>query len=163
MIAETLEMLIEKQWSSAREMGEICDKAPSTIYRWIKGQSEPDFGSIQLLLRHLKNRQAQHALLTAFLSDSPWQAIRFDHDLDTNHDGRVNADDALAAAVKTVKLTGESLEVIHTACQQGRVDSEHAVDIISLLDEIAEQAQMARRIVAREVERRKKAKLKLAK
>jgi hypothetical protein len=162
MIAKTLNMLIEKQWSSAREMGEICGKAPSTIYRWIQGQSEPDFVSIKLLLRKLGNRSAQQALLAAFLSDTPWQAVRFDHDLDTNSDGHVNAEDALEAAIKTVKLTGESLDVIHCACKHGKVDASDAVDIIALLDEIAEQSQLARRIVAREVERRKKAKLKLA-
>ena len=51
MLARTLQRLIARNLTSAREIGELTGKAPSTVYRWISGASEPDFNSVRLLLK----------------------------------------------------------------------------------------------------------------
>lgn len=72
MIAQTLQRLINERLTTARELAEISGVAPSTIYRWINGDSQPDFHSIRLMLRHLPSRCAQQKLLEAFTTGTHW-------------------------------------------------------------------------------------------
>ena len=61
MLATTIRTLIDSELTSAREIGDLTGKAPSTVYRWINGRSEPDFNSIRLLVR--RNRQLLYFVL----------------------------------------------------------------------------------------------------
>jgi transcriptional regulator with XRE-family HTH domain len=163
MLRQTLETLIKQNLTSAREMAELAGVSTSTIYRWIGGQSQPDFDSIRLLFRHLPNRQAQQALATAFAGDTGWQFKADDDEaeaeLDVNHDGRLDPYDALDASIDAVRAAAESLHEVRDACRDGTIRKAEAIHLIQLFSQTIHQCTLTQRILLRLSERRHKLKM----
>ena len=101
MLAKTLHRIIDKKFTTAKEVSELAGVSQSTVYRWIAGQSQPDFDSVRLLVRLLPDMRAQKALLTAFTAGTDWHATHMNLELDVNHDGKVDAPSG--TAVSTVE------------------------------------------------------------
>lgn len=162
MLDKTLQRLIEERHTSAREIGELAGVSTSTVYRWIAGESQPDFHSIRLLLRHMPHPLAQEAILTAFAAGTCWQFSRHDMDLDVNADGRVDVEDALDASVAAVKASADSLERVREACHSGQLDAEDTLRLIATLNHAVCQCTLTQRVLVELGEKRQR-KLKLAK
>jgi len=162
MLNETLQRIIDEERTTAREIGELTGKAPSTVYRWISGKSEPDFNSIRLLVRHLPDKTAQQAIISVFVAGTPWQVVHEDVELDVNHDGSVNTEDALDAAIHSTKSSGESLQQIRSACKSGSVTPDAVLTVVAHLDEVISHCHVARRILVQECETKRRRRLKIA-
>lgn len=162
MLAKTLSELIDKKLTTAREIGELAGVSTSTVYRWIARQSQPDFDSIRLLLRHLPSRAGQEALLGVFMAGTPWSATHQQIDLDVNRDGQVDADDALDASIEAVKSAGRSLAQVRAASRTQALDPEQTLDLIAQLNHVVRQCTITQRVLIDMSERRRKRKLKLA-
>lgn len=142
-------------------MAELAGVSTSTIYRWIGGQSQPDFDAIRLLFRHLPNRQAQQALATAFAGDTGWQfkAAEDDTELDVNQNGRLDPYDALDASIDAVRAAAESLHEVRNACRDGVIRKAEAIHLIQLFSQTIHQCTLTQRILLRLSERRHKLKM----
>jgi len=160
MLAKTLQGLIEADLTTARELSEYAGVSNSTVYRWISGESRPDFDAIRMLVRHLPEPRAQEAICTAFLAGTDWQATHQAMDLDVNHDGSIDCDDALDAAIEAVRGAGESLSSLREAHRDGSMTSDDAVALASQLHDVVRQCVLAERVLLNlaEVNRRRKAK-----
>lgn len=158
MLAQTLQAMIDQKWTNAREIGELTGVAPSTVYRWISGESEPDFQAIRLLMRHLKDDRAQQSLVSAFLAGTNWQATGSGSNLDVNRDGKVTGADALEAAIQVVRGAGVALDEVHDAVQDGTITEEEAVATVAKLDQVVRDCNIVRAILAKLTEHRKQAK-----
>ena len=162
MLAKTLSMLIEERLTTAREIGELTGVAPSTVYRWVRGESQPDFDSIRLLVRHLKNPQAVQAILCAFTAGSGWQFSQNNGELDVNRDGRINAADALDTSIDAVHSAARSLEQVRESCRSGAISRETAVQLLALLNQVIRQCTTTQQILVHMTESRRTRALKLA-
>ena len=162
MLAQTLQMMIDKQWTHAREIGELAGVSTSTVYRWINGQSQPDFDSVRLLVRLLPNPQAQKALLSTFAAGTAWTFTSTQLELDVNQDGQVDAEDALDASCQTVKTAGQSLIEVRDACRGKRLTADDTIALIAQLNHVVGQCTITQRILVEMAEARRKRKLKLA-
>ena len=149
MLAATLEQLIEQKLTSVDEIGELTGVASSTVYRWIAGQSQPDFETIRLLVRHIRNSDAQRALLTAFTAGTAWQMRYLHENLDVNHDGRVDANDALDASIRLVRAAGDSLGRIRDACRDTPPTRVHAAEAVKVLEEVIHQCCITQQVLVR--------------
>ncbi len=156
MLAITLQRLVEQNLTTVKEIGELAGVSPSTVYRWIAGQSQPDFNAIRLLIRHLPNPQAQDALISLLTTGTGWRLTRQILDLDVNHDGRVDTDDALDAAIRAVHAAGDSLRAVRDSARDGVVSREEAVALIAQLNEVIGQSELVQEVMLRLVEARKK-------
>jgi len=163
MLSETLKRIIDTQLTSAKEIGELTGVSQSTVYRWIAGQSQPDFDSIRLLVRLLPDARAQKALLTAFTAGSDWHVTHMNLELDVNHDGKVDAHDALDASCISLKSSSETLLTIRDASKGKILTSDETIELISLLNHTVRHCTITQRILVDMAEQRKKRKLKLAK
>jgi hypothetical protein len=163
MLAKTLQRVIAKKLTNAREIGELTGKAPSTVYRWISGDSEPDFNSIRLLLRHLPNPLAQQALLSMFTAGTAWQVFRDQSDLDANHDGHISVEDALDATIHSVKVLGGCLAHMRETSKTAALAPEDVVTTVAHLDEVIQHCHISRRVLVKLCEQQRKRRLKLAK
>lgn len=163
MLSRTLQKMIDAQHTTAGEIGELTGKAPSTVYRWISGKSEPDFNSIRLLLRHLPDTKAQQAIMSAFTAGTAWQAIYAEAELDVNDDGRIDADDALDAAIKSVQSCGRSLRGIRKACMEEKISADTTVTVVADLDEVVHCCHVARQVLVHvcDAQQRRRKRLKL--
>ncbi len=148
MISETLQRLIDQGITSAKEISELTGVAPSTVYRWIAGKSQPDFEAIRMLVRHLPHARGQEAILTAFTAGSAWKSFHVDPKLDVNLDGVVNHDDALAASIESVRSASESLSKLRPLLEAP--DAPRGGDeVIHLLDDVIRHCCIVQRILVR--------------
>ena len=158
MLDKTLQHIVDRKYTSAREVGELVGVSTSTVYRWMSGESQPDFHSIRLLLRHIGHPKAQEAILSVFAAGTHWQFVHNRLDLDANQDGEVNADDALDAACGAVRSAAESLSRIRTLCRDETVTAEDMLEMISLLDRASRKCTVARRVLVEVSDRRREQK-----
>ncbi len=147
LLAPTLQKLIDTDATTAKDLGEMAGVSSSTIYRWINGESEPDFDSIRLILHHLPDPQAQLAILTAFIAGTPWTVTQNAGELDVNNDGRVGTEDALDAAIQCVSVASDSLQQIRTACRDGKVSQAEAAHVAQLLADVINQCSITQQVV----------------
>lgn len=163
MLARTLQKLIDANLTSAREIGDLAGVSPSTVYRWISRQSQPDFDAIRLLVRHLPERAAQEAIIATFTAGTDWQFTHESLELDVNDDGVINAEDALDASVEAVRSAGESLKSVRQASRRQELSAEDTLELISLLNHVVRQCNITQRILVDLSEQKRRRKLRLAK
>ncbi|MEM8737287.1 MAG: helix-turn-helix transcriptional regulator [Planctomycetota bacterium] len=162
MLGSTLQRVIDQKRTSAKELGELAGVSTSTIYRWIAGQSQPDFDSIRLLVRHLPDDHAQEEILQAFTTGTDWHCTRMDLQLDVNDDGVIDSEDALDATIECVKAAGESLSAIRSGSHQP-MTADETLQTVSLLNHVIKHCAITQRVLVDVAEQRRKRKLKLAK
>jgi len=162
MLNKTLNRMIEKKQTSAREIAELAGVSPSTVYRWIAGQSQPDFDSIRLLLRHLPNREAQQSLLNAFTMGTNWQFACPDMELDVNADGKIDAADALDASIDAVHTSARNLKQLRAAFRDGKADADEVLELVHLLQQTASHCLVTQQVLVHIMEKQKRRKLKIA-
>ena len=161
MLAGTLQRLIDEKITTARELGDLAGVSTSTVYRWISGQSRPDFDSVRLLVRHLPDKRAQEAILSVFSAGTAWEFNHQELDLDVNQDGRVDVSDALDATVETVKASADSLQQVRCAHKGVALGAEATLQVISLLNHIVRECNITQRVLVQVAEQKRRRKLKL--
>ncbi len=155
--------LIDQKLTTARELGELAGVSTSTVYRWINGESQPDFDAIRLLLKHLKNHRAQQEILSVFTSGTAWQLLYVDHSLDVNDDGRIDSQDALDACINAVESAASSLKAIRTGTRtRSHLDADQIVEVLSLLNQVTQHCNITQRVLVKLNENRKQARVRLA-
>ncbi|WP_200761554.1 helix-turn-helix domain-containing protein [Poriferisphaera corsica] len=161
MLAKTLQMMIDENLTTAKEIGELSGVSTSTVYRWISGQSQPDFDSIRLLVRHMPRKEAQEALLSVYSAGTAWQYSHMDLELDVNDDGVVDVEDALDAAINMMRNAAETLAQLRAVRNGEPMDPEKTLQQIALLNEVARNCTITQRVLVDMAEQRRKRKLKL--
>ncbi|XAM00944.1 helix-turn-helix transcriptional regulator [Phycisphaeraceae bacterium D3-23] len=161
MLAKTLQRIIDKKFTTAKEVSELAGVSQSTVYRWIAGQSQPDFDSIRLLVRLLPDMRAQKALLTAFTAGTDWHATHMNLELDVNDDGKVDAEDALDASCEALKTASHTLLAIRQASKGKILSGDETIELISHLNQTVRNCTITQRILVDMAEQRKRRKLKL--
>lgn len=161
MLSKTLKRIIDKQFTSAKEISELTGVSQSTVYRWIAGQSQPDFDSVRLLVRLLPDTRAQKALLTAFTAGTDWHVTHMELELDVNADGKIDAEDALDASCHALKASSNTLLSIREASKGKILSGDETLELIALLNHTVRHCTITQRILVDMAEQRKKRKLKL--
>ncbi len=161
MLTKTLNRMIQRKQTTAREIAEMAGVSTSTVYRWIAGQSQPDFDSIRLLVRHLPNKKAQESLLGVFTMGTAWQFACPDLELDVNADGKIDAADALDASIGAVHSSAKNLKQLRMAFRDGMANSEQILELVHLLQHTAGQCMITQQVLVHLSEKNKRRKLKL--
>jgi len=162
MLAKTLRQLVEQQHTNAKEIGELTGVSTSTVYRWLAGQSQPDFDSVRLLIRHLPKQEAQQAILATVTAGTSWAVTNNELELDVNHDGQVDVEDAVDSAIGMVRDAAEALERIRASSPTKGLDAEQTLDVVARLNGLAVHCTVTQRVLIELNERRQKRKLRIA-
>jgi AcrR family transcriptional regulator len=162
MLATTLQKLVEEGKTTVPELAELAGVSPSTVYRWLGRRSQPDFDSIRLLVRHLPDPMTQQSILALLTTGTSWRLTRHDVDLDINHDGRIDAEDALDAAIQTVYDAGEALTNVRQASSDGTISREEAFTLVRVLDEVIGHSVLVQNIMTSLVRDGRRRKLRLS-
>jgi len=138
--------------------------AASTVYRWIRGETQPDIHSVRLLIRHLPEPEAVEAILGAVTAGSPWRFYNLEAELDVNEDGTVDVEDAIDASIMAVRSASRSLSRVREASKADAIDKEQCVALIALLNDVMRQCSVTQHVLVHLAEsRRRGRKLKLVK
>ncbi|MEX2672112.1 MAG: helix-turn-helix transcriptional regulator [Phycisphaeraceae bacterium] len=149
MISAALRNLIDQQLTSVGEIGELAGVAPSTVYRWVNGQTQPPYDSIRLLIRHLPNARAQRVLLLHTIRGTAWQ-VRGPHaSLDVNADGKIDAEDALDTMIRIVSAASQSLEQTRESLRQTPLSQNELMEAVETLEDVAIESCLAQQILAK--------------
>lgn len=162
MLSQTLQKLIDDGMTNAKEIGELTGVAPSTVYRWLRGDSEPTFTSVRLMVRHLPHRGAQAAIINAFCSATSWRFEHAEIELDFNADGQVNAIDALDATIDMMRCAAEALVHIREAARTKAIKEEDAIKIVGVLTNVIQRCIQSQRVLTHMTESRVTRKIRLA-
>lgn len=160
MLAETLQKIIDDELTTVQEIGTVTGTAPSTVYRWLKGQSDPSFSSIRMLIRHLKDSKAQGMLLASLTAATSWRFFNLELDLDINHDGVIDAADAMDASIEAVRAAGRSLSEVRDAIKAGHIENATALNLIQTLHNVIRQATTTQQVLLRLSKQTDKRKIK---
>lgn len=155
MLRAILKALVDRRLTTVRELSAVVNVAPSTVYRWLNGQSEPPFSAVHRLARDLPHPDARAMLLNLLAAGAPSSHglepldPSADPNVDPNADQgrRVDVDDALDAAIKSVRAAGESLLVVREACKDGRITHDEAAHVLLSLERLRRQCQIASEVV----------------
>lgn len=149
MISAALTNIIEQKLTSVGEISELAGVSPSTVYRWINGQTQPPYDAVRLLVRHLPEPRAQRILLLYTIRGTPWQ-LRGPHDtLDVNGDGDIDSNDALDSMIRIVRQASLSLAQIRDALREKPLTSEEMMEAVETLEDVAIESCLAQQILAR--------------
>ncbi len=163
MLKQVLQRIIDQKWSNAREMAEVAGVSPSTVYRWIAGQTQPEFDAMRQLMRHLPDARAQEALLDLFTTGTDWTSTKVGLTLDMNADGKVDHHDALDAACEAVHAAADSLQRLRLSTRQNQpIDAETTLSLLTQLHHAVRHCTITQRVLLDLAEQRKKRKLSIA-
>jgi len=144
----------------AAQLARIWHMAPHSVYpyytdrepRWSQVAQLYDGVDADLKLELIKTITAGSGVVSSYI----------DVDLDVNGDGRVDADDALAAAIDKAELWGRVIKQIYEQAQQDvDMDIERAAaGVRTVTEEIIQGAVLVERIVTFAIEQRKRRKIR---
>jgi len=86
MIADVLRKITYQSMTSVHEIATITGRGESTVYRWINGESQPDFMSICKLANQLPSNEARQRLLDYFTQSMPVAITWAGDDLESAED-----------------------------------------------------------------------------
>ena len=158
MLASTLQGLIDQQLTSVTEVAELAGVSNSTVYRWIARRSQPDFDAVRRVIRGLPHPDAQQALLSVLTRGTPWRLRSTELSLDVNHDGKIDAEDALDAAIRVVHAAGRSLVHVRSASAAGTVKKQELVDLVGELNEVVTHSTLVQEVLIRMVDQQSRRK-----
>lgn len=156
MLASTLQQLIDQDLTNVSEIAELAGVSNSTVYRWISRRSQPDFDAIRLIIRGLPNIEAQQALLSVMTTGTSWRMRSTKMSLDVNHDGKIDTEDALDAAIRVVRGAGQSLTHVRSACAAGTVQKEQLVNLVGELNDVIQHSTVVQELLIQLVEDRRR-------
>jgi len=120
MLADTLQHLNQEGELDVTDLSQATGLAPSSLYRWIAGQTEPTFTSVSLVFRHSRSPRVQQALLGLLTAGTGWVATLIPPDADIDGDGDVDADDMVRGTLAAMEMTAVSLKNEYEAAVRDR-------------------------------------------
>jgi len=161
MIDKTLQRIVDQGLVSVPEISEVTGVALSTVYRWMAGKSEPSFHAMALLLRQLRNQDAQSQLVNAFLAGTRWQGYDTGGELDINADGTIDMLDALDSSIDSVNTASQTLQDVRNLSRDGKASPDDTAKLIDMLRHLVHQCTVTQQVLVKvsSVPGRKKAKV----
>jgi hypothetical protein len=130
MIHDTLQAMHDDGDLTVPEICDLLNLGKSSAYR-LFNETELRYSQLRTLLRHARPA-ARKRLLADLISGLPVQVVEPLDDLDTNHDGRVDAWDALGQAIEAVTRAAAASAKIRDAVADGQVE-EHELLLCELV------------------------------
>jgi transcriptional regulator with XRE-family HTH domain len=158
MLASTLQHLIQDKLVTVREVAELTGRGESTVYRWISGESQPDFEEVRLLTRRLKHAEARRRLAEMFTSGMPvtveWRA---DVEDSAGEGQRESPAAALDAGLEALRDVADVLQREREMLRIGQVAESAAVRTIGSIDAAIRHLLVSKGILVRHRSRRRQA------
>lgn len=114
IFAAILTESVNRSYITVRDIADIADTSESTVYRWLRGESEPSASNIRDLIRH---EHTPHSLRDS-LKLELFGVVEVD--MDFNHDGRVDMDDLYDVDAAIAKLHGDDVACTRDETRDGQ-------------------------------------------
>lgn len=138
MYGQMLKDLLDRKLTSVAEIEEVTGRGSSTVYRWLREESEPYASDIRRLVHSLRNIEARRALVAHLTVDLPirvtWveedAALRASFEKSRERDGHDVVDMTLLALDTVSDLVVRERESIRTEPHLSRETYNGLVEMI---------------------------------
>ncbi len=148
MIGHLLSDLVERKITSVKEIAALTDKGPSTIYRWLKGETQPDIAEVIHLIHHLSQTEGRKALVEMFAQGMPvrieWLSV--DQTFEKVAKGRP-PEDVLDLAMLTIECLSKVMLNQRQTFRDAEVSRELKSELSQLLSTAINYLALAQQVV----------------
>ncbi len=135
MIDTVLSQLVAQRVTSVKEICDITGRGDSTVYRWLSGQSEPEFSEMVALMRSVSSPEVRRALVDTFTKELPVRVEWLNDDATLHRDADTKArhdamDLAVLAMASLVRVLVQQRPTLHG----GQLDQTGREETIELID-----------------------------
>jgi hypothetical protein len=141
MIQETLRDLIDRGQTTVAELAEHGGYGRSSVYAWLAGDARIPVDAVAGWIRHHPAIEVRQFVLNAIAG--PRAVLKPDRsrsDLDVNHDGRIDGDDAKHSAMIVMRRAVDQMDHLMKSLGDGRLSTVEVQRLWSLQHEIVQQA-----------------------
>ncbi len=163
-LSGALRRLLARKQLTVREIERITGRGSSTIYRWLSGESEPEFADVRAMLRELPARELRQPLLDAIVSDLP-VTVTWLEDMGprpgASRAARAPMDsltEGAHASLDALRALSEAVSRQVGFVQQGRVSRQAAEETIELINRALHDLQVSKQALQEQIRRRRLAK-----
>jgi len=161
MFGTVLRQLLDRKVTTLKEIEEATGRGTSTIYRWMRGESEPTATDVRLSIRHL-NPKARNELVSVLSADLPviikWvdteEQLREEFEMRRPMDGHDVVDMTLMALDTVAHLLNSQRESIRNETE---LSLETYGELSNMMDTSIRYLTTARVMMDKYIKRRKKA------
>ena len=145
LVGTLLRRVIERRLTTGDQIAEICGVSPSTVYRWTRGQSEPDFEQVTRLVRRVTVPAIRKELVSLFVTGLPLELRWDDATAGPGERSVPNDADAMDLCLLTLSCLTQVMLNQRRAIQERSFTDDAKADVQRLMDVASEYLVAARR------------------
>lgn len=154
-----LQDALDRGVTDVAELASVCGYARSTVYSWLADEGkDPRLDAVMSWVTLHPNRRLREELAGVICGQQVVLADVDDDLLDLNHDGTIDAKDALSSAIESVDLVAQVLREVSEAARLDRLSDAEAANAISAIHATQYQLMITELALARSIKKRKQAK-----
>lgn len=138
MLANLLKQLIDERLTSVREVESITGRTASTVYRWLAGQTRPDFEDVRLLIGGMRRPEARRRMLGLVTAELP-VVMQWIPRPAVERSGEPRSDQQIGeavmdATVEAIRSVNQTLEDVRTIARGQRLNPARLFELVDQLD-----------------------------
>lgn len=147
MIAEVLQSLVDRGETTVRELSEVAGYARTSGYEWLSGNTAIPSAAIQSWIARHPSKEVQQAVASAISGNRAVILDLDEDDLDYDHNGVVDLEDAASHAIEVMRHAIGVIERVNACRREGRVNTSDLIDAASVCGRTQRALQAARLIL----------------
>ncbi|MEM1208419.1 MAG: helix-turn-helix transcriptional regulator [Planctomycetota bacterium] len=125
----------QEGWTNQTTLADLAGVSDPTVTRWAADEAQPRWHHIQAIIAHHPDVRVRRAF--AALIQRPEDDELSDDDLDVNHDGRIDAEDAADLSLQINDISARLQHVVQAIRKAGEFTTPVRADLSRLLKENA--------------------------
>lgn len=162
MYGQIIRRLLDEKLTTLKELEQVTGRGTSTIYRWMRGESEPHAGDLRQLVREVRDPRAKRLIVSMLIADLPlvvhWidqdQSLREQFESRQSPDGHDVVDMSLMALAAVTELLVAERESIRT---EPELTEETYTRLVRLTDDAVRYLTTSRLMLDKYLRKRRKA------
>lgn len=162
LYSRIIRALLDEQLSNVAEIERITGRGASTVYRWMRGETEPHAEDLRVLIRQCADARARRLVMDMLTADLPIE-VRWLDDVDeqrqrlereNRNDGNDVVDMILQAMDRVADLAKALRDSIRT---EPKLTEQRHAELVRMMNESVRDLTSARLMLDKYVRRRQKA------
>lgn len=154
MFGAIIRDLLDHKLTTIREIEEVTGRAPSTIYRWMSGESEPHHTDMRLLVGRLGNPNARRTILSMLTADLPVVISWIDEVESASPRGpgegdRADGHEVLERSLLALDCLTHAMAEGNDAIRRQELSREAYIRLVKLVDEAIRHLTASRQMLQR--------------
>jgi transcriptional regulator with XRE-family HTH domain len=138
MLGTIIQQLLERHLTTVKEIAEVTGRGRSTVYRWLGGESEPQFHDMRQLVRRLAKLEARQTLVGLLTSDLPvvinWVTDDEGFHGEDDRGNHLEGHEVLQRTLLALECVSDALSQQHEAIRRQELTPQGFTSLVQMLD-----------------------------